>query len=1529
MHSPSMRRKHVLLITDDADMQRMIKTPKGLPGIRCVLCRNRQETASAFKDRYPDITVAEPAVTGFKKWEIIPFLLKRQPGLPLVMWIRNGSAEDGAEAVRLGARDACSGDAGSLIRHLRTFIKKTEAMRPGDFQQAGPGLHSLPGLDLRSLVAGMDRIPEKKLYDQVCRYAQALNPGAYVIVTGYDPVQKSIHIRSHSGFQNQVGAIMRWMGRDIRRSVYAIEDMKQAELRSFTSKRLIFFKGGLHALTTRKFPKSACRAVEKALGIGSIYTMGFSWKGRLFGGLSLFLKQGAALQQREQIEIVVNHASAILHRRRTESEIRLSEQKYRRIVEMAHEGILATDADFRVTYVNWRMARLLGYKAEEMTGRIILDFIFPDDRAESEKCMERRRRGISERYDRRMMAKNGSIIWVRISVRPLLNEDRKFTGSLAMISDITERKMAEESLLRSESKFKELFKTQVQGILYQDSEGRIVDCNPAAERILGISKKRMMGKMPENPEWEVLHEDGQPFTSEEYPSAIALRTGQEVNNVVLGIRHGGKKPLRWIVIHCFPHFLAGRKELLGLYSMFEDATERIQSQILLKESERRFRMIVENVNDGFYIHDFQGRILDCNENSCRMLGYAREELLGTNLKNIDSPENTALMPKRMAYLIKHGKLEFDGEHMGKDGNRIPVAVSAKLVSRENRGIVQSFVRDITDRKLAEQALRDSEERFQLFMEHFPGLAYIKDSDTRAVYANRGFLTYLKIPPSDIVGKTNRDIFPAEFAEQMTSDDLRILASGQGEEIEENYNSQTWSSIKFTIPREGRLPLLGGFTLNITDRKKAEEALRISERQLRATLDHTPHVAVQWYDEQGRVVYWNPASEAYYGWKSEEAVGKTLDQLILTREEAAGFLGILQAVRERGKPYGPYEAAVRRRDGREGVVASTTFEIPSGGEKPLFVCMDVDITESKQAETALRESEEKYRHIIQELPMGIHLYELTADGRLVFTGANPAADRILGIDNSQFVGKTIGEAFPGLAGTEVEGQYRRIAALGGTWQDEQLEYDSGGIKGAFEVHAFQTSPGRAAALFMDVTERKRASEALRMKTEELDQFFNASLDLLCIANTDGIFIRLNPEWEKTLGYPLGELEGRRFLDLIHPEDVAPSMEAISELASQRELLNFTNRYRHRNGSYRWLEWRSMPAGKLIYAAARDITDRKRTEEALRQSNRKLESIFRSAPIGIGLVSNRIILQVNEQICAMTGYAREELVGRSARMLYPTEEDFEFVGREKYEQIRKRGIGAVETRWRRKNGDVIDIWLSSTPLNPGDLSEGVTFTALDITERKETEEKIRTSLREKDILLQEVHHRVKNNLQVIISLLNLQSNRIKDTQIQAMFKESRSRIRSIALVHEKLYQSSDLSKIGFGEYIQTLTQELFHVYNLSDQVVLKLDIADLSVGLDTAIPLGIVLNELLTNAIKHGFQADGSGTIEVSLRPAAAPFFELRISNNGVPLPDEIDFGKTETLGLQLVKMLVEDQMNGTVAIKRNGGTTFIIQFKGLE
>jgi PAS domain S-box-containing protein len=212
-------------------------------------------------------------------------------------------------------------------------------------------------------------------------------------------------------------------------------------------------------------------------------------------------------------------------------------------------------------------------------------------------------------------------------------------------------------------------------------------------------------------------------------------------------------------------------------------------------------------------------------------------------------------------------------------------------------------------------------------------------------------------------------------------------------------------------------------------------------------------------------------------------------------------------------------------------------------------------------------------------------------------------------------------------------------------------------------------------------------------------------------------------------------------------------------------------------------------------------------------------------------------------------------------------------------------------------------------------------------KKAEEQIRASLTEKEVLLKEIHHRVKNNMQIISSLIKLQSRHIKDETALEFFKSTQNRIRSMAIIHEKLYKSKDFAGVDFAGYIQILAKHLFNVYGVDPKAIkININIKDVLLNINTAIPCGLIINELLSNSLKYAFPDGKKGEISIAIHPIDKNEMELIVNDNGVGLPEEIDIKHTESLGLHLVTILVEDQLQGDIKLDRTGGTRFYIRIK---
>jgi two-component sensor histidine kinase len=263
--------------------------------------------------------------------------------------------------------------------------------------------------------------------------------------------------------------------------------------------------------------------------------------------------------------------------------------------------------------------------------------------------------------------------------------------------------------------------------------------------------------------------------------------------------------------------------------------------------------------------------------------------------------------------------------------------------------------------------------------------------------------------------------------------------------------------------------------------------------------------------------------------------------------------------------------------------------------------------------------------------------------------------------------------------------------------------------------------------------------------------------------------------------------------------------------------------------------------------------------------------------------------------------------------------------KLKETKEKGHLILEGDQRRKDGSTLTVELNIKYISNG-KNDYLTVIARDITERKRAEELVKASLKEKEVLLQEIHHRVKNNMMIITSLLQLQSKQIEDEHYREMFNISINRIKSMALIHEKLYKSKDLAKVDFKGYFKDMINSMVISYRLSSRkVALKTDVEDITFGIDTAIPCGLIVNELVSNSLKHAFLEDRDGEIKVSLSRNGKAEVELTVSDNGVGMPEDVDFRKTDSLGLNLVNALV-GQLQGKIELYREKGTEFIITLK---
>ncbi len=471
-------------------------------------------------------------------------------------------------------------------------------------------------------------------------------------------------------------------------------------------------------------------------------------------------------------------------------------------------------------------------------------------------------------------------------------------------------------------------------------------------------------------------------------------------------------------------------------------------------------------------------------------------------------------------------------------------------------------------------------------------------------------------------------------------------------------------------------------------------------------------------------------------------------------------------------------------------------------------------------------------------------------------------------------------------------------------------------------------------------------------------------LLWMAGEDSECMYFNASWLEFTGRPMESELGVGWAESVHFEDFQNCMQIYMTAFAARKRFRMEYRMLRADGQYRWVLDTGVPryhndgafAGYI--GSCIDITEIREANDALSRSagvlerrvrdrNRELEkqkaaaldlaneaeaarqraekaqgqfrALLEAAPDAM-LVADRMgrILLANGQTRRLFGYAPEDLDDASMGMLLPAWRLGEGNGLSGVQPGQEQGK-AWESWGRRKDGSEFP---GEITFNPMDSDEGPLVIAgiRDVTVRKQAQESIRKALLEKEALLKEIHHRVKNNLQIISSLLRLQAGQIQDERGKAMMRESEERVNSMSLIHEMLYQGKDLSRVQFGDYVGSLTAELMQTYaTVPGQVRLDLDVQPVDLDINWAIPLGLIINELVSNALKYAFPGGRSGIIALRL---ATPDGELilEVRDDGIGLPPDFEERRSHSLGLQIVDSLC-GQLGGASEFRGEGGTAF--------
>jgi PAS domain S-box-containing protein len=462
---------------------------------------------------------------------------------------------------------------------------------------------------------------------------------------------------------------------------------------------------------------------------------------------------------------------------------------------------------------------------------------------------------------------------------------------------------------------------------------------------------------------------------------------------------------------------------------------------------------------------------------------------------------------------------------------------------------------------------------------------------------------------------------------------------------------------------------------------------------------------------------------------------------------------------------------------------------------------------------------------------------------------------------------------------------------------------------------------------ELVEREQIERQIEERRVYLESVLACAPDAIATIDAQSRVLEWNPGAERLFGYSREEALGQNIDELVTGPDAEMWEEALrfTRQVHEGQSIPPTETVRYRKGGMPVdvvmacspiLVQDEMVGDVVVYS---DISEWKRTERQLRESEERYRTLSAATFEGIALTERGVVIDLNQQMADMLRYGVQEMIGMDVRQMVAPE-DRELV----HEKIMAGMEEPYDHQALCKDGTVIHVEVRPRMMTLGERAVRVTAIR-DITERKRMEQQLTDSLREKEVLLKEIHHRVKNNMQLVSGLLDLQSEFVSDPEVLRALRDSQGRVRSMALVHERLYQSGDLARVDFGEYVRGVAESLFLAYgDTSAEVDLKIAVGDVLLGIDRAVPCGLLVSELISNSLQHAFPADRSGEIRVSLDPVGDDKLMLAVSDNGVGLPPELGLEHPQSLGLQLVRMLV-DQLQGQVELDRDGGTTVKVTF----
>jgi PAS domain S-box-containing protein len=692
----------------------------------------------------------------------------------------------------------------------------------------------------------------------------------------------------------------------------------------------------------------------------------------------------------------------------------------------------------------------------------------------------------------------------------------------------------------------------------------------------------------------------------------------------------------------------------------------------------------------------------------------------------------------------------------------------------------------------------------------------------------------------------------------------------------------------------------------------------------------PVATIEW-DKNANVRDWSDAAARIFGWSFNEIIGKNLYEtgMLPSHQKAKAEENIRKFI-EKKSTYFSIDSVQLTKSGEKLYCTWHNAAIyDQSGQLLSIYSLVEDVTDKKEAELKLKESEERFRVLSDASLVGVYMLQ-----NFNFKYVNPRLCEMSGYSEEELLQDTSPVDLIHPEDREKLGKLREM------WQNSEIdsfEIDLRAVtKRSTIIHVkvygskimLKDNPA-VIGVVVDQTKQIEATEKYKTSVESYRALFDSIGDAIYIQDRNGKIIEVNKTALEMNGYSRNEIIGKDPMMLAAPGKVdVEKSQQLFDKALNGEKQEFEWWGKRKNGEIFPKNIRLNPGNyfgeKAVITISRDISDEFEQQKELRHNEELFRQLFQNAPIGIALLDDHKEIQMaNEGFEEIFGYKLEDIKGLDIDSVIAPDDKYD----EAQSLSQSRDTFEITSVRRKSDGTLIDVLIYGVPVMLEGRIIAIYGIYVDITDRKEAERQIRQSLKEKEVLLSEIHHRVKNNLAVITGLLELQSHNTENEVASRALKDSQMRINSMALIHEKLYQNETLSSIEFDHYIKELIDVIKKSHSLtSEDIEVQFDTDPIEFTITQAIPCGLMLNEIVTNAFKHAFPDSfkGDPRISVSLKKVGEQQVELCIKDNGVGLPEDFyTLGKT-SLGITLIKTLSK-QIGAEVNFDSEEGASFRFRF----